>query len=1377
MSHVPGRQHLLPEPERARWQVLRAGIQNIWEYDDQRFQFHRGRLLLRGGNESGKTKALEVLLPFLLDANLSPQRLDPFGSRSRPMKWNLINDDTPEDHRIGYVWIELGRRDGEQNYYLTLGAGLRAKRANPDVEDWYFITKKRIDLDLHLLDEQRVPLVRSRLAAQLGDKENKSENERELFEKPSEYRRQVNKRLFGLSDEQYSALIDTLLQLRRPQLAKQLDPSELGRILTASLPTLKREKIESLAEGFERLDRHSAERDASKEAADALGRFLSIYRRYAAATVKARSQALTQAESAYHGAREESRNAVQSFESVEAKSKALDEQIGELERAEREQKAALQAIERSKEFLALKDVQQAEADANAATVQASRAEERLARDQHELSKQQERLDKKRGEVAEEDCKLQQAVGQARLRAREAELTDTQAAVTALAEQGEIPAARGTLDSALEARKRSIKQLEQSEHAVTGARKEHEQARAVHQSAEEATGTANTELDEAKASEKAASDAFVESVVSWAADLDELRLDGDSLDTLLDQPVEAMRTSAEEHASAKRRELLSSLSSLKGELQNLERQMEQTEAEEARLRAQTHAQPPLPAWRSPREPERPGAPLYLLCEYIDPQGTSAAAIEAALEASGMLDAWIDPDGQVWNSRVKDCFLLPQASLPSERNLLSVLRPTPASGVAGEVIEGILRSIELCDTESALPEESVASIASDGRFRIGPLCGRSSKLAPDYIGATAREQARQRRLSELAQILAQLEEQAERHKTDIKQLEGRLRTLDGELRRFPPSTGVLRSHEAVKMAAKRLQEAIENLGRCFAALQQRQSVLRAAESRRDQLAAEVSLTRWTGRLGELRERIGEYQQAAHQVLLFADHRLALRRAIGELENDCNEALRRYESTRWEAEDARREANERAATARALRETLGIEPAELLRRRERAAKALKEVEQEHRTARAAKPTLERSLGELAAAVKAAKEKEIDLDGRRKESEAGFKRLAQRGLLRYVEPRTAVAVAPAFQDAAEPLDTAVEQDPSSWTYSDTLRVARRVDAQTPKVDCSATAREKEENHVTGAHQDLHRSLPKDVAELLPERSDSVLEYSARRQGRICHLLELARELADDAVERDSLLSTEEQRLINEFLSGELYEHLADCLRRARGLIDNINRQLEKRQTASGMQLRLKWEVDTEGDKSEQIPAGAPQAIELMLRTSALLSDSDRDALAQFMKQRLATARNHADHGTLQHRLFSALDYRVWFRFTVESLRPGGKWREVNKKVHGEGSGGQKAVILHLPLFAAVKAFYVAADGDAPHLILLDEAFAGIDRKMKGRLMGCLREFDLDFMMTSFDEWGFYEELDGLATYELMREQGLRGVYTEWFLWDGRTSREMGPG
>ena len=99
---------------------------------------------------------------------------------------------------------------------------------------------------------------------------------------------------------------------------------------------------------------------------------------------------------------------------------------------------------------------------------------------------------------------------------------------------------------------------------------------------------------------------------------------------------------------------------------------------------------------------------------------------------------------------------------------------------------------------------------------------------------------------------------------------------------------------------------------------------------------------------------------------------------------------------------------------------------------------------------------------------------------------------------------------------------------------------------------------------------------------------------------------------------------------------------------------------------------------------------------------------------------------------------------------------------------------MLHVPLFAAAAAFYESAAKTSPRLILLDEAFAGIDKETRGQLMGLLSEFDLDFMMTSFEEWGFYSQLDGLSTYNLSREQGMRGVHAEWFLWDGREAMHV---
>ena len=72
------------------------------------------------------------------------------------------------------------------------------------------------------------------------------------------HRTAVNQTLYGLSPQRYAVLRQTLLQLRRPKLSDKLDENGLNKILRDSLPTVSEAIVEDLAEGFERLDRHSA---------------------------------------------------------------------------------------------------------------------------------------------------------------------------------------------------------------------------------------------------------------------------------------------------------------------------------------------------------------------------------------------------------------------------------------------------------------------------------------------------------------------------------------------------------------------------------------------------------------------------------------------------------------------------------------------------------------------------------------------------------------------------------------------------------------------------------------------------------------------------------------------------------------------------------------------------------------------------------------------------------------------------------------------------------------------------------------------------------------------------------------------------------------
>ncbi len=92
-------------------------------------------MLLRGSNGSGKSVTMQSFIPLLLDGNMRPERLDPFGSRARKMENYLLEENDDRDERTGYLYMEFKRLGSEE--YLTLGLGIRARK-NKKLESWYF---------------------------------------------------------------------------------------------------------------------------------------------------------------------------------------------------------------------------------------------------------------------------------------------------------------------------------------------------------------------------------------------------------------------------------------------------------------------------------------------------------------------------------------------------------------------------------------------------------------------------------------------------------------------------------------------------------------------------------------------------------------------------------------------------------------------------------------------------------------------------------------------------------------------------------------------------------------------------------------------------------------------------------------------------------------------------------------------------------------------------------------------------------------------------------------------------------------------------------------------------------------------------------------
>jgi uncharacterized protein (TIGR02680 family) len=1345
----------LPTPETARWRPLRAGLQNIWQYDHAtRFVFHRGRLLLRGRNGSGKTKAVEVLLPFLLEGRLDPSRLDPFRTRSRKMHYNLLHEGNRDAAMaVAYVWLEFGRLDADgRAHYTTVGAGLKARRSDDKVDSWFFVVDdRRIDVDLDLLDDDRRPRARAGLAEALGD-------DGRLFDSGRDYAAAVNRALFGLTTTQYESLVEAVLRLRQPHLSERLDPVEVGAVLSDSLPPLDAEKVHEVAEGFERLEAHRRDLLDRRRSLAAVEGFLGGYRDYALVVAAVRARELTRSDRAVRDAAGRITAAQAAHAQDSARAAELAAEATEVDAQLAAADTRIATLQGSDEYRAVQDLEQAGAELAREVDRAAGAQHRRDEDSADTAAATSRrdgaakqADSKRAEVAAAGRSARVRAAGADLEAEQAQLSDLVDAAVAGAD--DLDAVRGTAGSVVRARSDAIRVVRQANVVLAAAEQAEQRAAERAADAAERAADAATGVSAAQDAADTAAEAFATAVAAWRDDTVELALTDAQHDALLEVDAAQAAQAARRLADPPREALDEALGRAREQRAEQQRARDAVAAQHDALAAATHQPPPVPAWRSAARNDRPGAPLYLLAELDDALDAAAqGAVEAGLEAAGLLDAWVTPDGRVLQAGTADVAMLDGPSA-SGRCLADVARPTPHGGVSAEVAGGVLARVALVAAGAEPPDGAAAWVAPDGRFGIGPLRGAAAGTQVRYLGETARRRARERRLAELGAELARLDAALARLADELALLAGRRRALSAELDAFPPATQVLAARAALTVAVRGLDAARQDVARERAAHEQARLSAEQARARRDAAAADVGLAAHVDALDELASAVAEWRAAVDAWVAAAEALRERAARLAELEALLSQAVTRAgasASAAATAEAGRAAAHERVTTLRGM-----------------VGAAHEQVITDLRAARTAKTELTTRRGSVAeahmtareAVAVAAKELEVAgadharLDRARAAAAEDIRGLADLGVLQVV------------------LDRPVP-DAGDWSVRTALEHARDAAKQGATLPEDADAvrdlLESAQNALARRQQELTRDLVAGIR-LFGRTDRGVVVHDVQYQGRTFRLPELVAELREDVAEREARLAGDEQGLLETFLAGELHEHLRNRIRDADDLVAVMNSRLAACPTAAGQRVRLDWSV------AQDAPAGTREAIDLLLRGGGLLDDDQRAELRAFLHERLREARDGDAAANLQERLGSAFDYRHWHAFTVQVRdRSATSWRRLTRQSHATGSGGEKAVMLHLPLFAAMAAHYEASP-HAPRLIVLDEVFAGIDRGTRGQLMGLLVELDLDALLTSHEEWGFYAELDGLSTYHLVRDPDIAGVFPEWFVWDGATRWELG--
>ena len=96
----------------------------------------------------------------------------------------------------------------------------------------------------------------------------------------------------------------------------------------------------------------------------------------------------------------------------------------------------------------------------------------------------------------------------------------------------------------------------------------------------------------------------------------------------------------------------------------------------------------------------------------------------------------------------------------------------------------------------------------------------------------------------------------------------------------------------------------------------------------------------------------------------------------------------------------------------------------------------------------------------------------------------------------------------------------------------------------------------------------------------------------------------------------------------------------------------------------------------------------------------------------------------------------------------------------------------VNIPLFAAAYSRYQEAAEDAPYIISLDEAFAGVDENNIRDMFALVEELGFNYIMNSQALWGDYDTVPALSICELVRPKNAPFVTVIRYHCDGKVKR-----
>ncbi|MDI6603818.1 MAG: TIGR02680 family protein [Thermoanaerobacteraceae bacterium] len=1364
-----------------RWMINRIGLLNFWYYDDEIFEFADGRLLLRGANGSGKSVTMQSVIPLLLDANKSPERLDPFGSRARKLEDYLLGEEDINgfDERTGYLFMEFKRE--KKDNYITIGMGLKAKR-HQSMDFWGFVILdgRRIGINFFLYKMEtgddgkrvKVPFTKKELKNRIGDGG-------EVVESQKEYMEMVNKHIFGFdSIDEYDELIKLLVQLRSPKLSKDFRPTVIYEIMKASLPSLTDDDLRPLSETIENMDQIKMHLDELYRNMAAVKKLKNEYDNYNRYILYEKSSDLIKAYNDLYASKKEYDELNRNMETY----RITIQQLGD----------AIISLENERDAMKKKEEQLSNGDAKRTQQELIEEENRLKTYIADKEKKDGELRNKQDKYYDLEKKLKSIQDDKYI--RDKQIKDKFDEISSIAQDidfmehefsySELKKVYGNEFDFGYWKSELKKHREKIKHALNALKEEAEANKKYDASLVEQERLKKAKESKAKNVEEAErqfveeKSRYVEKVYDWSENNIELKLSKEELEglsrvilaygdnTVFDDIISYVRKPYQEISNGIQQEIL--------RLENQKELKQGVLEEKIKL---------LDEWKNKKDPEPerdiqvvnnrkrlktagiPHIPLYMAVDFKDDvDEITRGNIESAMEDMGLLDALIIPGKYFEKALEMDSNMADKYIMPGTFNMMLNVSQyfnvvDNEEGVSAEDISDALSNVFICE------ENGTTYVDQNGTYGIGVIKGKARDgIRHKYIGFESRKCYREELIKSIEEEIRIIKAEISSIDDEISSRKLRIQKLDYEYSIFPVKDDIEEAYKYLKTAnadyeyaCNKLDEQLLIVKSCFEELQKNKAIVRELTSCINIHADIETYTSAYEDIEEYNAGLQEIEISYSKYVLLISNEEMLMQQKQDIEYDID-------NLKYEISVLGSKIQNSAKKIEMLKEVLkelGLE--EIERELEICLRRLDEIPDEITGKSAEKAKLEERLERNAKDLLSLQE-EINL-------KQDIYNIAEEGLKRELSLGF--------------VKNDVEID-------NILKLSKNIVSEYRMAfDKAGFDREK----FTGKLQNVYYECRNELLEYglsigyifdvvstsddekikEAENKQRRLQITANISGKIVSLYTLYSNIEDDIRANEGLLRDTDRHLFEEIIMHNVGIKIRAKIFKAEEWVKKMNRLMSERDTSSGLKFFLEWK-SVAADNEQELDT--KELVDILKSDADMLKQEVFDKVVNHFRSKVDRARRvleEKDNTETFHKIMKdILDYRDWFEFRLYYRKEGENRKELTDSAFNKLSGGEKAMAMYIPLFSAVYSRYEGASPSAPRVISLDEAFAGVDDTNIRDMFKLIEDLRFNFIINSQVLWGDYDTVPKLSICELVRPKNADFVTVIRYLWDGRVKHLM---